>query len=68
MDYKLPDGTGPDIAERIRSKWGATPIILISVMTPSADLQFNPEFRRHDWQIYISNLSQRAGVPTRKNP
>jgi hypothetical protein len=27
MDYKLPDGTGLDIAERIRSKWGATPII-----------------------------------------
>jgi DNA-binding NtrC family response regulator len=30
MDYKLPDGTGLDIAERIRSKWGATPIILMS--------------------------------------
>lgn len=30
MDYKLPDGSGLDVAERIRSKWGATPIILIS--------------------------------------
>ena len=30
MDYKLPDGSGLDIAERIRSKWGAAPIILIS--------------------------------------
>jgi DNA-binding NtrC family response regulator len=30
MDYKLPDGRGLDVAERIRSKWGATPIILIS--------------------------------------
>jgi hypothetical protein len=28
-------------------------------------LQSDPEFRRHDFQIYISNLSQRAGVPTR---
>src|SRR5580704_12650527 len=30
MDYKLPDGSGLDVAARIRSKWGATPIILIS--------------------------------------
>jgi len=30
LDYKLPDGSGLDIAERIRSKWGAVPIILIS--------------------------------------
>jgi DNA-binding response OmpR family regulator len=27
MDYKLPDGSGLDVAERIRSKWGAAPII-----------------------------------------
>jgi hypothetical protein len=27
-------------------------------------LQFEPEFTRNDWAIYISNLSQRAGVPT----
>ena len=30
MDYKLPDGSGLDVAERIRSKGGAAPIILIS--------------------------------------
>ena len=30
MDYKLPDGSGLDVAERIRSKSGGTPIILIS--------------------------------------
>ena len=36
MDYKLPDGSGLDVAERIRSKWGATPIILISGYDPSA--------------------------------
>ena len=26
-------------------------------------LQFEPEFTRNDWAIYISNLPQRAGVP-----
>jgi CheY-like chemotaxis protein len=36
IDYKLPDGSGLDVAERIRSKWGATPIILISGYNPSA--------------------------------
>ena len=29
-------------------------------------MQSDPEFKRHDFQIYISNLSQRAGVPTGK--
>jgi DNA-binding NtrC family response regulator len=36
MDYKLPDGTGLDVAERIRSKGSAAPIILISGYDPSA--------------------------------
>jgi DNA-binding NtrC family response regulator len=36
MDYKLPDGSGLDVAERIRSKYGAAPIILISGYDPSA--------------------------------
>jgi DNA-binding NtrC family response regulator len=36
LDYKLPDGSGLDVAERIRSKWGTTPIILISGYDPSA--------------------------------
>ena len=36
LDYKLPDGGGLDVAERIRSKWGAVPIILISGYDPSA--------------------------------
>jgi DNA-binding NtrC family response regulator len=35
LDYKLPDGSGLDVAERIRSKWGAAPIILISGYDPS---------------------------------
>lgn len=30
MDYKLPDGSGFDVAERIRSKGSEAPIILIS--------------------------------------
>ena len=36
MDYKLPDGSGLDVAERIRSKWGATPIMLMSGYNRSA--------------------------------
>ena len=36
LDYKLPDGSGLDVAARIRSKRGATPIILISGYDPSA--------------------------------
>jgi DNA-binding NtrC family response regulator len=36
LDYKLPDGSGLDVAERIRSKRGAAPIILISGYDPSA--------------------------------
>ena len=30
MDYKLPDGSGFDVAERVRSKGSEAPIILIS--------------------------------------
>jgi DNA-binding NtrC family response regulator len=30
LDYRLPDGSGFDVAERIRSTRGATPIILIT--------------------------------------
>ena len=36
MDYKLPDGTGLDVADRIRSKGSKAPIILISGYDPSA--------------------------------
>jgi DNA-binding response OmpR family regulator len=35
MDYKLPDGSGLDVAERIRSKGGAAQIILMSGYDPS---------------------------------
>ena len=36
IDFKLPDGSGLDVAEKIRSKWGASPIILISGYDPAA--------------------------------
>jgi DNA-binding NtrC family response regulator len=36
MDYKLPDGTGLDVAERIRSKGSEAPVILISGYDPSS--------------------------------
>src|SRR6202162_2116481 len=35
LDYKLPDGTGLDVAERIRSDGSEAPIILISGYHPS---------------------------------
>jgi two-component system, NtrC family, response regulator HydG len=36
MDFKLPDGTGLDIAEKVRAKGSEAPIILISGYDPSA--------------------------------
>ena len=36
IDFKLPDGSGLDVAERIQSKWGASPIILMSGYDSSA--------------------------------
>src|SRR3984893_8609303 len=36
IDFKLPDGSGLDVAERIHSKRGVTPIILISGYDPAA--------------------------------
>jgi DNA-binding NtrC family response regulator len=36
MDYKLPDGSGLDVAERIRSKGSEAPIILISGYDPTS--------------------------------
>jgi DNA-binding NtrC family response regulator len=36
LDYKLADGTGLDVAERVRSKGSEAPVILISGYDPSA--------------------------------
>jgi DNA-binding response OmpR family regulator len=33
MDYKLPDGSGLDVAEQVRSKWGQLQSFLSRVMT-----------------------------------
>jgi DNA-binding response OmpR family regulator len=44
IDFKLPDGSGLDIAEVIRLKWGATPIILISGYDPAAPILLKPSF------------------------
>ncbi len=55
IDYKLPDGSGFDVAERIRSKWGATPIIFISGYDPSAvalraeELRISDFLEKPDW-------------------
>jgi two-component system response regulator HydG len=35
LDYKLPDGSGLDVAGRIREKWGSVPIVLISGYDPA---------------------------------
>jgi two-component system response regulator HydG len=36
LDYKLPDGSGLDLAEQIRLKRGAAPIIIISGYDPAS--------------------------------
>jgi hypothetical protein len=46
--------------------FGAASYQANNVQQKPQNLQSDPEFRRHDFQIYISNLSQRAGVPTGK--
>jgi DNA-binding NtrC family response regulator len=48
LDYKLPDGTGLDVAERIRSKGSDSPIILISGYDPGAVGLRAEKLRIHD--------------------
>jgi DNA-binding NtrC family response regulator len=48
MDYKLPDGTGLDVAEWIRSKGSEAPIILISGYDPSSVALRAEKFRISD--------------------
>jgi two-component system, NtrC family, response regulator HydG len=52
LDYKLPDGSGLDIAGRIRTKWGSPPIILISGYNPSA-VRFRAQ------QLHITEFIQK---------
>jgi DNA-binding NtrC family response regulator len=70
MDYKLPDGSGLDVAERIRSKWGAVPIILISGYDPSdvastaAKLQISDFLEKPFSRQIICNAVEKAiGLP-----
>jgi DNA-binding NtrC family response regulator len=49
LDYKLTDGTGLDVAERIRSKGSGSPIILISGYNPNAVESRAAELRIFDF-------------------
>ena len=49
LDYKLPDGTGLDVAERIRSKGSEAPIILISGYDASSVASSAEKFRIFDF-------------------
>jgi len=52
MDFKLPDGGGIDVAERIRAQGSAAPIILISGYDPSA-------LASRTQQLHISDVLQK---------
>jgi hypothetical protein len=43
--------------------FGGVPYLAKDASQKPRILQSDPEFTRHDWSIYISNLPQRAGVP-----
>jgi DNA-binding NtrC family response regulator len=66
MDYKLPDGSGLDLAERIRLKWGSAPILLISGYDPSAvaskaaKLQISDFIEKPFSRDIISNAVEKA--------
>jgi DNA-binding NtrC family response regulator len=49
LDYKLPDGSGLDVAERIRSKGSEAPIILISGYDASSVASSAEKFRIFDF-------------------
>jgi two-component system response regulator HydG len=52
MDYKLPDGGGIDVAQRIRSQGSAAPIILISGYDPNV-------LASRTQQLHISDFLQK---------
>jgi two-component system response regulator HydG len=70
LDYKLPDGSGLDVAERIRSKGDAAPIILISGYEASSVALRAQEFRISDFlekpfsrEIICNALKKAIGPP-----
>jgi histidine kinase len=47
VDYRLPDGTGPDFVEHLHRRWDTViPVIMISA---ERDAQLRESFRRRDW-------------------
>lgn len=47
VDYRLPDGTGPDFVEQLHRRWKTVmPVIMISA---ERDAQLRESFRRRNW-------------------
>src|ERR1700738_2605989 len=71
LDYKLPDGSGLDVAERIRSKGSEAPIILMSgydasAVTLSGEKLCIPDFREKPFsRETICNAVKKAIGPAK---
>ena len=70
MDDKLPDGSGLDVAERIRSKGSEAPIILMSGYEASAVASRAEKFRIFDFlqkpfsrEMICNALGKATGSP-----
>ena len=71
MDDKLPDGSGLDVAERIRSKGSEAPIILMSGYDASAVASRAEKFRIFDFlqkpfsrEMICNAVKKAIGLPT----
>jgi DNA-binding NtrC family response regulator len=70
LDYKLPDGSGLDVAERIRSKGSEAPIILMSGYDASSVASKAEKFRIFDFlqkpfsrEMICNALGKAIGLP-----
>ena len=70
IDYKLPDGSGLDVAERIRSKGSEAPIILMSGYDASSVTSRAEKFRISDflqkpfsWETICNAVKKAIGSP-----